>query len=208
MVVFSISGRERDVGSGFAGQRRQRTTLVSIIFALSLLFVASCLGVVAAGLVWWHDVHAATQGSLGASSTASASISLSIPEHIRLSGLQDVALGQWTGAGGLVGQQTVCVYTNGDGQYRLTQTGQNTLQNGAHSVPYQVYFNDQPQPGGGTPLTPQVPLTGQTGANTQAADCSQGGHSAALRVEVSGATLGVARAGAYQGTLTLVAEVE
>ena len=181
---------------------------LSLLILLLAAFVASVLGMVAAGLVWWFEAHAATQGQVGAASTATATVSLTIPERVRLSGVADMSLGQWPGAGGLTGSQTVCVYSNGDGHYRLTQAGQARLFNGTDSLPYQVYFNDAPSPSGGAALVADTPLVGQTGANTQAADCSQGGPSAAVRVEVSATDLRAARPGAYTGVLTLVAEVE
>jgi hypothetical protein len=152
---------------------------------------------------------AATQGTLGATSTGTSDISLTIPEQFRISNLQDVSFGTWNG-GDLSSHQNTCIYHNGDGSYSITatsSTGSFALQKGSDFIPFEVYFNNAPTPSGGTNL-PYNSATPTTGGNTTSSDCSTGGLSANIRVRIAEANLQAANAGAYNATLSLIIQAD
>lgn len=167
----------------------------------------------ATALLLQGSAFAATQGSLGTTSTATAVITVVIPAQFRISSMNDLALGAYSGAA-MNGNDDLCVYTNGTGSYRVRATDSSSLsptdfsaQNAAASghIPFAVRWNNTTGIAGNALLSYNTPSS-KTGANTQSIDCSIGGNSANLEVRFAKNDLQKALGGAYSSTLTVVIE--
>lgn len=155
---------------------------------------------------------AATQGSLGLSSTGSVDITLSIPDSVRIQNLVDIPLGQADGVNALSGSSPACVFRNGaSGNYQITASGSGaanafTLASGGNTIAYTATYDDG---SGASALTTGVALTGQTGADNASQDCSTGANNnGTIAVSVSAAAQNGAAVGNYSGTLTLTVAAE
>jgi hypothetical protein len=159
--------------------------------------------------------HAATQGSLGSTSTGSVSISASIPSRVRISGLSDVAFTNVDPSLDAANAQNVCVWSNTSTKgYRITASGSGaanafTLANAALIVPYTVEWSGTSGQTGGTGLAAGSALTGLTSTATNANCASGPAASASLIVKIAAADLqGMNAATNYTGTLTLLVAPE
>lgn len=159
--------------------------------------------------------QAATQGSLGATSTGSVSLSASIPSRVRISGLSDVAFTNVDPSVDAANAQNVCVWSNtGTRGYRVTATGSGaanafTLANAALSVPYTVEWSGTSGQTAGTSLAAGTALTGLTSTATNSNCASGPAASASLIVKIAAADLqGMSAATNYTGTLTLLVAPE
>lgn len=154
---------------------------------------------------------AATDGTLGATSTGTVSITASVPNRARITGLADVDFTNQDPATAATSAQDVCLWSNtATKAYTITASGSGTgsaftLSNGGASVPYQVQWAGAPGAATGTALT----AGGASASFTSTADnqnCSSGpSASASLIVGMDTADLGSMSAGSnYTGTLTLL----
>jgi spore coat protein U-like protein len=172
-------------------------------------FVRAFGTALAVGGLLCSAAHGASDGTLGQTSSGNLSISVTIVELVRISGLRDVAFGVYSGAGDLDNNTNICVYRNSlAAQYRITATtveGAFRLTSGANLLPYRLYFNDTIGTTGEVLLAYNTLSATQTGANTQTVDCSVGGLKANVHVQILQADLQAARPGAYTGTLILTA---
>lgn len=159
---------------------------------------------------------AATQGSLGTTSTGSVSISASVPSRVRISGLSDVAFTNADPSVDASNAQNVCVWSNTSTRgYSITAMGSGaanafTLSSGALPVvPYTVEWAQTSGQASGTGITASTALTGQTSSAINP-DCSAGpAASASLIVSVASSALqGMTSGVTYNGTLTLVVAPE
>ncbi len=158
---------------------------------------------------------AATQGTLGSTSTGSISIGASVPNRVQISGLTDVAFTNQDPSVAASNAQNVCLYSNTSTKgYNVTATGSGassafTLSNGAATVPYSVEWAGSSGQSSGTALTTSAALTGLTSTATNPT-CSAGPSStASLVVKITAANLqGMQAATSYTGTLTLVVAPE
>lgn len=163
----------------------------------------------AASLSAAMPAHAATQGAVGSTSTGSVSISVTVPNLVRLTNLDDISLGTWSGTGDMSGSDNVCVWST-TRKYAITATGSGTsgaftLTNGGASpstLAYSVEWKDTSGAASGSALTTATALTGQT-SNVTSTTCG-GGTNATLLVKILEANLAAAPAATYTGTLTLV----
>ncbi len=173
--------------------------------------------VLVSGLV--NGSHAAVQGNPGPSSTGSVDINLIMGLNVRLSGLNDLALGTWSGSGDVAGDDNLCIGRTGigffgSGLYRILASGDGrpgnpaafTLSNGATQIEYEAFFNDQTGTAGRQPLVPGAALTNQSGfggwfALNYLFGCVV--ENANVSVVIRDPVLRAA-AGPYSGTLTLV----
>jgi hypothetical protein len=117
----------------------------------------------------------------------------------------DIALGTWTGSGGVSGTSAICVYHTGGSGYSITLTTSTAnfrVVNGANYVTYTPSFSDSGVGGTYTALSYGVTQS-FSGANTSSSSCS-GSYNAALKIEVDEADLSSAQPGSYSATLTLV----
>jgi hypothetical protein len=158
---------------------------------------------------------AATQGSLGTTSTGSISIGASVPNRVQISGLADVSFANQDPATPAANAQNVCVWSNTSTRgYNVTATGSGagsafTLAGGASTVPYAVEWAGSSGQSSGTALTSGAALTGLTSTATSATCASGPSSSASLIVRISTANLQTMEAAtAYTGTLTLVVAPE
>lgn len=185
--------------------------LARLPIRLGTLFFATLLSALTT-----MTVGAANQGPFGyGSSTGSVDIDLILGFRARISGLADMNLGTWSGAGSMTADDNICIGVNYfGGGYRIRASGDGepgdpsafTLTNGASQIKYDAFFNDQPDAGAGrVPLTGGVTLTGQSAANLPRLfnyffGCVANNANISIEVpesELAGST------GSYNGTLTL-----
>ena len=158
---------------------------------------------------------AATQGSLGATSTGSVAIGASVPNRVELSGLNDVSFLNQDPATAALNAQNVCVWSNTSTKgYNVTASGSGTasaftLSNGALTVPYSVEWSQTSGQSAGTALATGTALTGLKSIATSATCATGASSSASLIVKMSTANLQTMQAATtYTGTLTLVVAPE
>ena len=158
---------------------------------------------------------AATQGSLGATSTGSVSIGASVPSRVRLTALTDVSFANQDPATPASNAQNVCVWSNTSTKgYNVTASGSGagnafTLANGALTVPYSVEWAASSGQISGTALTSGSAFSGLTSTATNASCSSGAASTASLIVKIATTDLqGMQAATAYTGTLTLVVAPE
>lgn len=157
---------------------------------------------------------AASDGTLGATSTGTSLVSLTIGAVYQITGLADLALGTYGGAGNMTGNDDVCVYTNdATGNYNVRITDDSGMSVGAFSVqnagstadiPFTVNWNDVSGTVGSAAATYNTPLA-STGADTASATCG-GGNNANFEVSLLQADLQAAPADSYSATLSIVIE--
>jgi len=184
---------------GISGRKSLTVLLAIIVLVISSLRVG----------------FAATQGTLGATSTGTSVVTLTIPALFRISGIGDLALGTYSGTGTMTANDDICVYSNSSGNYRVRITdnsemtaNQFAVENAANTgqIAMEVRWNDVIGITGNVAVTYNTPLASQTGANTQTTDCSVGGLKANLQVNFTQANLLAAPASAYSSTLTITIE--
>ncbi len=175
---------------------------------IKTLVAGIAVGVLAAG-----NVLAAVQGTVGtavppaqASSSGNLVVSLSVPNIVRISNLNDIALGTYAGVN-MTGSDPVCVYRNITGNYAITANSTNGTgvfqlnDAGTSTIPYAVTW-------GGTAVTDNTALTTQTGASTTSTTCG-GGTNVTVAVNVLATDIEAATAtGTHSDVLvlTLVSE--
>jgi hypothetical protein len=158
---------------------------------------------------------AATQGTLGSTSTGSVSVSASVPNRVQLTGLTDVAFTNQDPSVAASSAQNVCVWSNTSTRgYNVSASGSGsggafTLANGASTVPYSVEWAASSGATSGSALASGTALTGLTSTGINPT-CSAGpASSASLVVKLSAANLqSMQAATSYTGSLTLVVAPE
>lgn len=164
-----------------------------------------------------ESVHAATQGTLGVTSTGSSSISVTKSVQAQITDISDMTLSNWSiGDGAVTLNSNVCVYSS-TGSYKVTASGSGianlfTLASGSNLLAYTVTWNA----GGagnlantGTALLTGIQSTSFNNADTGSATCGGGGASndtARVIVGITNVAMLAApsSATAYTGTLTLL----
>ena len=172
------------------------------IFALMVLGTASSFA------------YAASDGSLGASSTGTSDISVTTTEMAQITNMANISAGSYSGALGVDLNDDVCIYTNDAGatSYKVTATG-NYLANGgagnlffvkstttSSTIAYTVSWNNTTG-AGNTALTANTQSAAITGA-TNTYPCVT--NNANFRVQMTHNDIMSVPAGTYEGTLTLV----
>ncbi len=160
---------------------------------------------------------AATQGTLGATSTGTANISITKSVQAQISDLSDMTLSSWSiGQGAVTLYSNVCIYSS-TGNYKVTATGSGssnayTIASGSNTMPYSVVWNA----GGagslastGTSLTTNVQSASFANASTASATCSGGGSAndtARVVVNIANSDISAAASSStpYTGTLTML----
>ena len=155
-------------------------------------------------------------GTLGASSTGTADVTLTIDEQFQISDMDAFAFGTFGGTGDFDANDDICVYSNGDGSYRVTITDDsgNVTPNdfavedstNTSEIPMSIFWNDVTGTTGESAATYNTAITPQSGANTTIADCSAGGLIANLHVVLAEADLQAATAGSYDSELSVLVE--
>ncbi len=154
---------------------------------------------------------AATQGSLGATSTGSIAISLSVAGRVQITGLGDVSFVAVSPDAAATSAQNVCVWSNTATRgYSVTASGSGAgnafeLSGPANTTPYAVAWSDAAGQTAGTPLGAGAALSGLRSSATSP-DCGNGGAaSSSLIVTVEPAALQAAQPDTtYTGALNLL----
>lgn len=156
---------------------------------------------------------AATNGNLGtgagATSQGQSVVTLTIPDLIKISDVNDLTLNYDTGTQQYQASDGVCVYRNGTGNYSITAssgngTGSFVLNDGSgNTLPYSVSWN-------GTNLTEGT--NDDNGGSfytgdTTSASCG-GGTNATVQAVVSEADAAAAPQATYDDTLSLMVTAE
>jgi len=154
---------------------------------------------------------AASQGSLGATSSGSVTISASVPNRARITGLADVTFTNQDPSVAAANAQSVCVWSNtATKAYTITASGSGTasaftLSNGTSTVPYGVEWASSGSQTSGTALTAASASASLTSAATGQSCTSGPAASASLIVKIGTTDLGTMSAGSsYTGSLTLL----
>ena len=166
--------------------------------------LAAALSVSAVGGV----AFAATQGSLGSTSTGTSSLSATVTDLVQIKDIQDISINGTDTSLPKTGTGTACVYSNATSNaYKITATSANssgggafTVQSGSNTMDYTLQWSGK----GGSPIT----LTSGTQSATvftgnDSATCASGDLSTA-NVSIPAATWTTSPAGDYADTLTLV----
>jgi hypothetical protein len=169
------------------------------------------LGAVSAGSLVAGPAFAATQGSLGATSTGTVSITASVPNRARITGLTDVSFANQDPSTAASNAEDVCVWSNtATKAYTITATGSGsgsafTLSNGSGTVPYSVEWAATSGQTSGNALTAGTASSSLTSGAVNQTCSSAPAASASLIVKMSTTDLGTMSAGSsYTGTLTLL----
>ena len=180
----------------------------------SFYFAQGALALVTGALIAGPG-QAATDGTLGSTSTGSVSISASVPTRVRISGLGDVTLANVDPTVNALSAQNVCVWSNTSTKgYNVTATGSGaanafTLAGATATVPYSVEWSGTSGQTSGTALTTGSALSGLTSTATNSSCSSGPSASASLIVKIASADLQSMQAATnYTGTLTLVVAPE
>lgn len=161
------------------------------------------------------SIQAATQGTLGNTSSGSVDVNIVIGRTIVIRGLRDFNFGAWNlGDGTLTDNDNVCIGKNDfGGPYAIRASGDGdgfdpaafTLSNGTDQIYYNVYWNDATGTAGNVQLTSGLILYGQTGSFFSFLFNLFGFcvANANVEVEILNTELQAASGGNYTGTLTL-----
>jgi hypothetical protein len=167
---------------------------------------------------------AATDGTLGPTSTGTSVVTVTTGNVAMLTGMADFDFGVWVAAmGDVTMADNVCVYTNtAAASYTITPSSANSggtglfrMLNGGVNLTYAVGFTNatgsnfagstcgaaagDPCVGSGTPSSVQ------TNADVAFTNCSDvGGSNATLSIQILGADLSAVPGGVYTDTLTIV----
>ena len=146
---------------------------------------------------------AATDGTLGATSSGSLNITATIDDLVNISRLDDLDVGSLSPSN-LTATEAFCIYRNGTGAYQITATGSGTggafaVTDGSIDLPYTLTIN-------GNAVAPGAPLSG-TGANQTSIVCGATDN-AALTIAFNSTEIAAANTGLYSGVLTLTVAPE
>ncbi len=161
--------------------------------------------------------HAATQGTLGPTSTGSVNISVTKVVEAQITDISDMTLPSWSiGDGDVTLYSNICVYSS-TGSYKVTATGSGagnafTLSSGGNDIPYSVTWNSNGTgalDNNGTPLGSNMQSTDFSNAATTTADCNHGGagnDTARVIINITDADMTAAMASStpYSGTITML----
>ncbi len=154
-------------------------------------------------------VMAASDGTLGATSSGSTDISVQIVDMVKVTGLDNIALGSYTGTGDLTGTTDYCVYRNGGGAYQVTLTSTtgalSVSDGGTNNIGFSVLIDDDNDAtaGGESLGYNSASLVSMAGAS--AADCG-GSDNAQMHFTFAEADLQAAKSATYNATLTVLVE--
>lgn len=172
---------------------------------------SGALALTIASIALTPGASAATQGTLGATSTGTVSISASVPARARISGLVDVAFTNQDPASAASFAQDVCVWSNTATKgYSIMASGDGTasaftLAGASTTVPYTVQWSSSSGQSSGVSLTASSALAGLVSTATQQTCATGPAASASLVVGMSSATLqGMQALANYTGVLTLL----
>lgn len=155
---------------------------------------------------------AATQGTLGATSTGTVAISVTVPSRVQITGLTDITFNNVEPNVQASASQSNCVWSNTATKgYTITATGDGTggaftLKSGSLTpIAYGVQWNQSSGQSSGTALTAATASSGFVSTATLPACVSAPSATSSLVVTIAPAQLeNMASQTAYTGTLTLL----
>lgn len=149
--------------------------------------------------------HAATQGTLGSTSTGSIEINATIPNLAQISRLDDIGLGTWSGAD-LNGNDQFCVFSS-TRSYTITATSANGTgttfrlkDSGTNYIAYNVSWTDSSS---STSTLSNATASGAQATSATAVNCA-GADNTTVSINVPSANVAAVPAGSYSDTLTLL----
>ncbi|MDB5674477.1 MAG: hypothetical protein JWM65_1459 [Sphingomonas bacterium] len=177
-----------------------------IVSSLALLGSAAVASFCATG------ADAATQGSLGATSTGTVTITATVPNRAQITGLSDISFTNADPTTSASSAQNSCVWSNTATKgYSITASGSGTagaftLTSGALApVPYSVQWAASSGQTSGTALATGTALTGLTSTATRPTCSSGPATSSSLVVAIAASDLqDMVASASYTGTLTLL----
>jgi hypothetical protein len=151
---------------------------------------------------------AASDGSLGTSSSGQSDVSLTVADRVQITSVADIALGTYSGTGDLVGSTEYCVFRNGGGDYKVTLTTDQgafeVAEGGGQTIPFTARVDDDLTPADGESLSygtaSSVALVGSNSATCGGTD------NGAVEVTFSEANLQAAATTNYSATMTILVE--
>lgn len=154
----------------------------------------------------------ATQGTLGATSTGTVAVSITIPALVQISSLADITLGS-TSTFPATGNTTACIYSNVAsplGSYYVTASSANVSagafrvkDSGTDYITYSAYWNNTAAATQTTALVSGTKTAQQTGGSAVSLTCG-GSPNANFNISFSAAQVTGAPAAAYTDTVTLL----
>jgi len=159
---------------------------------------------------------ATTDGTLGATSTGTADIAVTIPNMAKITGVETVTVAYPATGGNVDTFKDVCVYSNfatanrysvkvnGGSNPKVTSPTAGFYIGRAatdQEIAYTIEWNDAAGTTGAVGVTHNTPLTTQSGSNSP--DCGSADN-ASYRVQIAEAGLLAVKAGAYTGTITIL----
>jgi hypothetical protein len=175
-------------------------------------------------MYWFHQVIfllfflisstvlAATQGTLGTTSTGTINISITLPALVEVTGFSDITLGS-TSSFPATGNTTACIYSNVAsplGSYFVTATSQNTSgtdfrvkDSGTDFIAYSAFWNNASSASQTTSLTSGTKTAQQTGGSAVSLNCG-GSPNANFNISFSAAQVQGAPAASYSDVVTLL----
>ena len=138
-----------------------------------------------------------------------------LAQKVRITNLSDVNFGLISNLQADARRsQNICLFSNSSGgRYSITATGSGpassfALNDGSHSLPYEVEWSDQSGQTSGSSLASSVTATGHVSGASQQSCNSGPATSASLIVVLRASSLTQAREGNYSGSLTLLVAAE
>lgn len=164
------------------------------------------------GFVFPTLAFAATQGTLGTSSTGTVNVSITIPALVQITGLSDITLGS-TSSFPATGNTTACIYSNVAsplGSYYVTAASQNTSgtdfrvkDSGTNFIAYSAYWNNTSAATQTTALTSGTKTAQQTGGSAVSLTCG-GSSNANFNISFSASEVQGAPAATYTDVVTIL----
>lgn len=133
-------------------------------------------------------------------------------QNVRVTDLADVAFGTIANFNSdLTNSQSICAYSSATNRrYSVTARGSGaggafTLASGSRTLAYEVQWSSSADQTSGTPLSPNVALTGQTSSAVFLSNCFFNYTATASLITILRASaVSSATAGSYSGTLTVM----
>lgn len=165
-----------------------------------------------AALLAGGSAQAATQGTLGATSTGSVTITASVPNRTQISGLTDINFTNADPSANATSTQNDCVWSNTATKgYSIRATGSGAggaflLANASLTpIPYSVQWSQSSGQSSGTALTAGATLAGQVTTATSPTCGTAPSTTSSLIVSIAAADLqNMVATTNYTGTLTLL----
>lgn len=166
----------------------------------------------AAALSFSAPALSATQGSLGATSTGSVTITATVPNRAQLTALSDISFTNADPSTNATSSQNLCAWSNTATKgYSITATGSGTggaftLASGALTpIPYSVQWNQSSGQSSGTSLVAATALGSLVSTATKPTCNSGPSTTSSLIVTIGASDLqDMVAATSYTGTLTLL----